>query len=94
MVGVNAYAADQSVPEILSIDATAYERQAEKLRRLRARRDSGRAEATLDALEKAACGQANLMPPILHCVRAYCTVGEICNRLRAIFGVYQESSVV
>jgi methylmalonyl-CoA mutase N-terminal domain/subunit len=94
MVGVNAYAADQSVPEILSIDSTACEHQTEKLRRLRAQRDAGRAEAALDALEKAAGGSVNLMPPILDCVRAYCTVGEICNRLRAIFGVYQESSVV
>jgi methylmalonyl-CoA mutase N-terminal domain/subunit len=94
MVGVNAYSADQSVPEILSIDSTACEHQTEKLRRLRAQRDAGRAEAALDALEKAAGGSVNLMPPILDCVRAYCTVGEICNRLRAIFGVYQESSVV
>jgi len=94
MVGVNAYSADQSVPEILSIDSAAHERQAEKLRRLRARRDSGQAAAALDALEKSAYGQVNLMPPILDCVRAYCTVGEICNCLRAVFGVYQESSVV
>jgi len=94
MVGVNAYSADQSVPEILSIDSAAHERQAEKLRRLRARRDSGQAAAALDALEKSAYGPVNLMPPILDCVRAYCTVGEICNCLRAVFGVYQESSVV
>ncbi|MGH9784163.1 MAG: methylmalonyl-CoA mutase family protein, partial [Terriglobia bacterium] len=94
MVGVNAYAGDQSVPEILSIDTTAHERQAEKLRLLRARRDFGRVETALDGLEQAARGQTNLMLPILDCVRAYCTVGEICNRLRAVFGVYQESSVV
>ena len=34
------------------------------------------------------------MPPILECVRAYATVGEICNRLRGVFGTYQEASVV
>ena len=94
VVGVNAFAADQTGLEILSIDSTAHERQVEKLRRLRTRRDSSRADAALDALEQAARGEANLMPPILDCVRAYCTVGEICNRLRAVFGVYQESSVV
>ena len=119
IIGLNAFAADQSLPETLSIDIAAHQHQTEKLRRLRARRDSQRAEAALDALESLAranpsrapiraaqseprpggSGQsplspANLMPPILDCVRAYATVGEICNRLRAVFGVYQEPSVI
>jgi methylmalonyl-CoA mutase N-terminal domain/subunit len=94
VVGVNAFAGEQTVPEILAIDSTAHERQVEKLRRLRVRRDSGKAEAALDALERAARGTDNLMPPILECVRAYATVGEICHRLRAVFGIYEESSVV
>jgi len=94
VVGVNAYAGEQALPEILSIDSSAHERQVEKLRQLRSRRDASRTQAALDALEQAARGNANLMPPILDCVRAYCTVGEICNRLREVFGVYQESSVV
>ncbi len=94
VVGVNAYAAEQAPPPILSIDAAARERQAEKLERLRARRDAARAESALDALERSACGNDNLMPPILECVRAYGSLGEICNRLRAVFGVYVESSIV
>jgi methylmalonyl-CoA mutase N-terminal domain/subunit len=61
---------------------------------MRRRRDASRVGAALDRLEKAAAGTENLMPPILECVRTYCTVGEICNRLRAVFGVYQETSVV
>ncbi|MBI4465659.1 MAG: hypothetical protein HY647_13220 [Acidobacteria bacterium] len=51
-------------------------------------------KAALAALEKAARGRENLMPPLLDCVRAYSTVGEICNRLRTVFGVYTEASVV
>ena len=94
VVGVNAFAGDQRRPEILSIDQTAAERQVEKLRRVRLKRDSGRAAASLDALEKAARGKDNLMPSILECVRAYSTLGEICNRLRGVFGVYVETSVL
>ncbi|MBI4458863.1 MAG: methylmalonyl-CoA mutase, partial [Acidobacteria bacterium] len=121
IVGINAFAADQSLPAILSIDPTAHERQCEKLRRLRSRRDSVRHAAALDALEqlarttpsrchperpracrggvegsalRPALSSANLMPAILDCVRAYATVGEICNRLRTVFGIYQEASVV
>ena len=94
IVGVNAFAADQTIPEILSIDLAAHERQGGKLRRLRARRNAGRAEAAMNSLELAAQRHENLMPLLLECVRAYCTVGEICNRLRAVFGVYTEASVV
>jgi methylmalonyl-CoA mutase N-terminal domain/subunit len=94
VVGVNAYASEQSLPEILSIDTSARDAQAEKLRVLRARRNAARAASALDALEQAARGEENLMPTILECARAYCTVGEICHRLRAVFGVYVESSVL
>ena len=94
IVGVNAFASDQGQPEILSIDQMAAERQTEKLRRLRGRRDAGRVESSLAALEGAARGNDNLMPFILECVRNYCTLGEICNRLRAVFGTYQEASII
>jgi methylmalonyl-CoA mutase N-terminal domain/subunit len=94
VVGVNAYNAEQSLPEILSIDTSARDAQVERLRKLRSRRDAARAASALDALEQAAGANQNLMPPILECVRAYCTVGEICNRLRTVFGVYVESSIL
>jgi methylmalonyl-CoA mutase N-terminal domain/subunit len=94
VVGVNAYASEQSLPEILSIDTTARDAQAEKLRKLRSRRDAARAASTLDVLQQAARSDQNLMPAILECVRARCTVGEICNSLRTVFGVYVESSVL
>ena len=94
VVGVNAFSGEQTSPELLSVDATAQAKQAEKLRRLRARRDAARVDAAMNALERAARGTENLMSPILDCVRAYATVGEICRRLRSVFGFYQEASVI
>jgi methylmalonyl-CoA mutase, N-terminal domain len=57
---------------------------------LRASRDSGSVDARLSALEKAARSSDNLMPHILACGEAYATVGEISDRLRAVFGEYRE----
>ena len=48
----------------------------------------------LAALHAAAAGNANMMPALLDCVRAYATVGEMCDVLREVFGVYQETVVV
>ncbi len=94
VVGVNSYAAEQSLPAILSIDTAALDWQVEKLRKLRTRRDAVRADSALDALERSVRARENLMPLILDCVRAYCTLGEISNRLRGVFGVYVESSIL
>jgi methylmalonyl-CoA mutase N-terminal domain/subunit len=49
---------------------------------------------SLDALRRAAQGTENTMPYILDAVRAYATLGEICNALREVFGAYQESSAI
>ena len=94
VVGVNSYASEQSLSEILSIDPASLDWQVKKLRKLRARRDAARADSTLGALERSARASENLMPRILDCVRAYCTLGEISNRLRGVFGVYVESSIL
>jgi methylmalonyl-CoA mutase N-terminal domain/subunit len=95
MVGVNRFVADREDPiEILKIDASAQEHQARKLRDLRARRSVERVRASLDALRRAAEGTENTMPFILDAVKAYCTLGEICDALRSVFGAYTESSVV
>ena len=66
--------------------------QAEKLAALRARRDNGQVQKTLDALRRAAEGTENTMPFILDAVRAYATLGEICDALREVFGTYQETA--
>jgi methylmalonyl-CoA mutase N-terminal domain/subunit len=62
--------------------------QQERLRTLRARRDSSRAAQLLQTLETAAGGTDNLMPLILECVEQDLTLGEICGALRAAWGEY------
>jgi methylmalonyl-CoA mutase N-terminal domain/subunit len=64
---------------------------AEKLARFRAKRDRGGAEAALDALEAAARGSQNLVGRIVQAVEAHVTLGEICDRLREVFGVHAPS---
>jgi methylmalonyl-CoA mutase N-terminal domain/subunit len=95
VVGVNKF--DESAPgevELLQIDETAQQRQVEKLRQLKKRRDGDRAARSLDRLREAARGTGNTMPHILDAVRAYATVGEICEAFRDVFGTYTETSVL
>jgi methylmalonyl-CoA mutase N-terminal domain/subunit len=95
IVGVNAFESGrEEAIEILQIDPNAQSHQAKKLAALRAKRDNGRVRASLDALQRAAEGTENTMPFILDAVRAYATLGEICDALREVFGSYQETSLV
>ncbi len=91
IVGVNRFQQDDQPIELLQIDETAGNRQREKLASLRARRDGVKVQQTLDALSRAAEGTENTMPFLLDAVRAYATLGEICDALRAVFGTYQET---
>jgi methylmalonyl-CoA mutase N-terminal domain/subunit len=95
VVGVNAFSSGREEPiEILQIDQNAQAHQADKLAALRKKRDNSRVRACLDALKRTAEGAGNTMPDILDAVRAYATLGEICDALREIFGSYQETSLV
>jgi methylmalonyl-CoA mutase N-terminal domain/subunit len=92
VVGVNTYAREEEpVTELLQIDPEAEREQVERLQALRARRDADRAEAVLRTLESAAGEDRNLMPPILDCVRAEVTLGEIADTLRKVYGEFQEA---
>jgi methylmalonyl-CoA mutase, N-terminal domain len=93
IVGVNDYVAEEKGIEILQIDETVAERQAVRLRKLRAERSGAEVERRLDALRKAAAGDANLMPHIYDAVKAYATLGEICDALREVFGIYEEVAI-
>jgi methylmalonyl-CoA mutase N-terminal domain/subunit len=99
IVGVNEFVTDDAPPiETLLIDESVADRQIEQLRKLRQSRDNGHVRTALEALGKAARqslndGSVNMMPPILDCVRAYATLGEICDELRAVYGVYEEPAV-
>jgi len=89
VVGVNAFRIDHDCePELHRVDPAIGARQAEKLKQLRARRDNDRVQKTLEDLKRAAASDENLMPPILECVKAYATIGEICGVLRNVFGEY------
>ena len=101
VVGLNKFKIeDETPPELLRVGALAAETQVAKLKALRARRDGDKVLETLAALGKAARGDAqggvdeNLMPYILDCARAYCTIGEISNELRAVFGEYRSTEVI
>ena len=95
IVGVNAFVNEGESPlSILYIDESAAERQLERLREVRSRRDAARVAATLDTLRRAARGSENTMPPLLDCVRAYATVGEMCDALRDVWGEYEEVPVI
>ncbi len=91
IVGMNAFADEDEQPiETLYIDKQVAEEQVQKLERLRRERDSASVGSALQALRKAAETNVNLMPPILDAVRAYATLGEMCDVLRGVFGVYEE----
>jgi methylmalonyl-CoA mutase N-terminal domain/subunit len=92
VVGVNAFQSRDEPIELLQIDEAAQCHQEEKLASLRARRDNEQVHKSLDALRRAAAGTENTMPCIIDAVRAYATLGEICDALRGEFGAYQETS--
>ena len=95
IVGVNAFANEREEPiELLRVDESAAAGQREKLERLRARRDSKAVAMALERLAQAAAGNSNTMPATLEAVRAYATLGEICDTLRRVFGTWQERSMV
>jgi methylmalonyl-CoA mutase, N-terminal domain len=93
IVGVNDYVAEEKGIEILQIDETVAERQAVRLRKLRVERSGAEVERRLDALRRAAAGTANLMPHIYDAVKAYATLGEICDAMREVFGIYEEVAI-
>jgi len=93
VVGVNQYTTEETTsPQRLRVDPAAQQAQVERLQALRRGRDGARVQVALAALEQAARGSSNLMPPILQAVQAYATLGEICDALRRVFGEYRPSA--
>lgn len=89
VVGVNQFQVEEAAPEgLLRVDPAVGELQKQKLQALRARRDNLAVQSALDELEQAAHGDENLMPIIFKAVKVYATLGEICGRLRNVFGEY------
>ncbi len=82
---------EASIPT-LKIDPAFEQAQVERVRKVRAERDSAAAMAALEKVEAAARLGENLMPPIIAAVEAYATLGEIADRMRAVFGEYTEAT--
>lgn len=91
IVGVNKFTMEEPPVEgLLKVDSSAGEFQKNKLAKVKAERDNAKAQEELKKLEVAAADEeVNLMPVILDCVRAYCSLGEICGVLRKVFGEYK-----
>jgi methylmalonyl-CoA mutase N-terminal domain/subunit len=95
IVGVNAYADDAAAPiPTLYIDDRAGEAQGARLEDVKQRRDGARVDRGLQELRAAAAGTANTMYPLLECVRAYATIGEMCDALRHVWGEYEEVALI
>jgi len=75
---------------ILVIDEGVRERQVERLHRAKSRRDNGAVSNALEKLKGAASAGDNTMPATIEAVRAYATLGEICDALRDVYGLYEE----
>lgn len=95
IVGVNKYKADKEpmIP-LLQIPDTLEQEKKAQLAELRATRDNARVEKALVELKHAAAGSENLLPYILEAVRAYATLGEMCDTLRAVFGEYVDPAYI
>ena len=91
-MGVNEFVTADALPaNLFQVDPGVGQALGDRVGRLRAARDGDRARRALDALEAAARGQANLMPLIVDAVEAAATLGEICERIRSVFGAHQPS---
>ena len=92
IVGVNDFVTDapELKIELLKISEETEREQSRRMAEMRARRDSDLVEKQLTALREAAKTSQNLMPFILECARAYCTLYEIRAAMESVFGAYRE----
>jgi len=95
VVGVNKFTVDEKIElESLKIDPKIESEQRERLAALRADRDQVLVDALLERLENAAQGDENMMPIIIECVENKLTLGEICGRLRKVWGEYRAPTFI
>ncbi len=95
IVGVNRFQVDEPPQEgLMKIDPTQQAKQVERLQELRQARDAEAVTSALERLRNAASGTDNLMPFIIRCVEDRCTLGEISDTLRTVFGVYKEHAAL
>jgi methylmalonyl-CoA mutase N-terminal domain/subunit len=91
VVGVNRYQVpEERSPELLRVPMEVETRQSDRVRRVKRERNAGEARAALARVRAAAEGRCNLMPPLIAAVKTLCTVGEISDVYREVFGVYRD----
>ena len=91
VVGLNRFQVEEEKPgDLLRVDPAVRNSQIEKLKKLKSARNDERLKKILSDLKNGAEGTDNLMPLILEAVKAYATLGEICDVLREVFGEYQQ----
>ncbi len=94
VVGVNQFTTSElPATGLPKVDPQVASEQAKRLAELRQRREGSVVRETLEALRQAASGSDNLVPYILDCVEALCTLGEICDVLRDVFGEHREAGI-
>ncbi len=93
MVGVNKYqiAEEKRVIDVLYIDKKVETKQVKRIQDIKKKRDTDKVAMCLNKLKKAAEGKENTMPHMIECVKNYCTLQEICDVLRKVFGTYRET---
>lgn len=90
VVGVNIYQmAEKPTIELLRVDAAVEQRQLDKLRKIKQERDNNKVKQSLSEIQRVANSDENLMPVILEAVEHYTTLGEICDVLRGVYGIYE-----
>ncbi|MGD8226215.1 MAG: methylmalonyl-CoA mutase family protein [Desulfobacteraceae bacterium] len=95
VVGVNRFKAEEEKPtNLLRVDPAVRISQIEKLKKLKSERDEESVKKSLAQLKQVAEGSENLMPPIFDAVKAYATLGEICDVMREVYGEYQQVTTV
>ncbi|GEJ57399.1 acyl-CoA mutase large subunit family protein [Anaeromyxobacter diazotrophicus] len=91
IVGVNAFRTEEEEPiPILKIDESVARAQVERLRAVKASRSGERVKEALAGVERAAKEGVNVVPPVIAAVKAYASLGEICDVFRKVYGVYRE----
>jgi len=95
VVGLNRFQVEEEKPtNLLRVDPAVRTSQIEKLKKLKSERDTEKVKERLAELKKAAEGDENLIIPIISAVKAYATLGEICDVMREVFGEYQQITTI
>jgi methylmalonyl-CoA mutase N-terminal domain/subunit len=88
---VNAFKSESSTPiELLHVDDKVAHEQIDRLKQLKAERDNAAVQTALAKVEAAARGTENMVPAVLEAVKAYATLGEVCDVFRKVWGAYRE----